>query len=302
MSSDSTPHPTVTGYAGRPVTKAPNWHGLVALDLLFNSLSTGLFLVAATAELVAPASFGPLAAVAYPIALLFLIGDLVCLVLDLGDPSRFHHMLRVWKPSSPMSLGTWCLTAYAVALTALTAMGLLPGGAGPEWIRRLILVVGLVPAVGAAAYKGVLFSTTAQPGWGDARWLGGYLINSALVLGTAELLLLATVAGEAKVVIELRLALRLLLLLNLLALGLLLADLRGPLSAARGPRILAVLGTVAVVGGIIVPLWLLRLDGPLQTAGALLFILLGAVVVRSEIVRLPHLLAEARPGLAQPAP
>ncbi len=121
------------------------------------------------------------------------------------------------------------------------------------------------------------------------------------MLGTAELLLLATLAGEPKVVIELRLALRLLLLLNLLALGLLLADLRGPLSAARGPRILAVLGTVAVVGGIIVPLWLLRLDGPLQTAGALLLILLGAVVVRSEIVRLPHLLAEARPRLAQAA-
>ena len=126
LNIDPTAQATATGYADRPVTKPPNWHGLVALDLLLNNLSTGLFLVAALGELVAPESFRPLAALAYPIALLFLIGDLVCLVLDLGDPFRFHHMLRVWKPSSPMSLGTWCLTAYAVPLTALTVMGLVP--------------------------------------------------------------------------------------------------------------------------------------------------------------------------------
>ena len=32
--------------------------------------------------------------------------DLLFLVLDLGDPLRFHYMLRVFKPSAPMSLGT----------------------------------------------------------------------------------------------------------------------------------------------------------------------------------------------------
>ena len=42
------------GYADRPVTKAPNWHGLVAMDTLFNNMSTGLFLVAALGELSAP--------------------------------------------------------------------------------------------------------------------------------------------------------------------------------------------------------------------------------------------------------
>jgi Ni/Fe-hydrogenase subunit HybB-like protein len=302
LNVDPTMQATATGYSARPPTKPPNWHGLVTLDLLFNNLSTGLFLVTALGELVAPASFRPLATVAYPIALLFLIGDLVCLVLDLGDPFRFHHMLRVWKPSSPMSLGTWCLTAYAVPLAALTLMGLLPGGAGLEWARRPLLVAGLVFGVGAAVYKGVLFSTTAQRGWSDARWLGGYLINSALALGAAELLVLGTITRQPEVAIALRLALRLLLLLNLLALGLLLVDLRGPLSAARGPRTLAVVGALAVAGGVLVPLWLLALDGPLYSAAALFFMLLGAVVGRSEVVRLPHLLAEANPGLAQGHP
>ena len=40
----STPLPG--GYAGRAITHAPAWGGLVAWDLLFNGISTGLFLVA----------------------------------------------------------------------------------------------------------------------------------------------------------------------------------------------------------------------------------------------------------------
>ena len=298
LNIESTRHATVAGYAGRPVTKAPNWHGWVTLDILFNNLSAGIFLVAALGELVAPTSFRALAAVAYPIALLFLVVDLVCLVLDLGDPRRFHHMLRVWKPSSPMSLGTWSLTAYALPLTLLSAMSLLPGGDALAWLRPILLVVGSVPALGAAVYKGVLFSTTAQPGWSGARWLGGYFANSALLLGAVELLLLATAVGQPKAAAVLRLASMLLLVLNLVALGLVLAELRGPLSQARGSRGVMVIGAVAVLAGILAPLGLLALGAPLGTVGAALLILLGAVVIRSEVVRLPHLLTQAQGRVA----
>jgi Ni/Fe-hydrogenase subunit HybB-like protein len=293
MATGSTDHPTARGYADRPPTKAPYWHGLVTLDILFNNLSTGLFLAAALGELAAPAAFHTLARAAYPLALLFLICDLICLVLDLGDPRRFHHMLRVWKPSSPMSLGVWSLSAYAVALTVLTLMTLVPGGAGFEWVRRLTIGVGLVLALAAAAYKGVLFSTSAQPGWKDARWLGTYLINSAVVLGAAELLLLATLIGAPKAVVVLRPALTVLLLLNLVALGLLLADVRTTLSRAHAAHVLAAIVALAVLAGVLAPLWLLTLGAPAQV-GAVFLILLGALVIRAEIVRLPHLLGGVR--------
>jgi len=294
---DAARRATVPGYAGRPTTKAPNWHAPVTLDLLFNNLSTGLFLVMALGELAAPASFRPLGSVAYPLALLFLIGDLVCLVIDLGDPARFHHMLRVWKPSSPMSLGTWLLTAYSVPVTLLTLMSLLrAAGGGAETLRQVLLVLGLVLAVGAAVYKGVLFSTTAQRGWGDARWLGGYLINSALVLGAGEVLLIASVKGRTELFGPLRVAIEALLVLNLVALGLLLADIRMPLSQARGSKVLAVIGLFVVLAGILAPLGLLLVDRPLAWNVALLLVLLGAIAVRHEMVRLPHALGEAAGG------
>jgi Ni/Fe-hydrogenase subunit HybB-like protein len=297
MGPDATRRATVPGYAGRPTTKAPNWHAPVTLDLLFNNLSTGLFLVMAVGELAAPASFRPLGSVAYPLALLFLIGDLVCLIIDLGDPARFHHMLRVWKPSSPMSLGTWVLTAYSVPVTLLTLMSFLPRtGEGVETVRQVLLVLGLALAVGAAVYKGVLFSTTAQRGWGDARWLGGYLINSALVLGGGEVLLIAVAKGRAELVGPLRVALEALLVLNLVALALLLADIRLPLSQARDSKILTAIGLFVVLAGILGPLGLLLIDRPLAWNLALLLVLLGAIAVRHEMVRLPHALGEAAGG------
>jgi Ni/Fe-hydrogenase subunit HybB-like protein len=272
-----------------PVTNSPTWHGLVVLDVLFNNLTTGLFLVAALAELAAPEAFRAVANVAYPVALVLLSIDLVFLVADLGDPLRFHHMLRVFKPSSPMSLGTWCLTVYAAPLTALAALSLLP--AGPlalEWVRRIALIAGLVPALGAAVYKGVLFSTSSQPGWKDARWLGGYLVNSALLLGCAELLALSILLGQEKAVAILRLALVPLLLINVIALSLLVFDVRAALSSAYTRLARGRLGALALGGGVLLPLGLLVVGGPLPLLGAVLFIVLGALVVRLEIVHMPH--------------
>jgi Ni/Fe-hydrogenase subunit HybB-like protein len=284
MHTNSRPPTTASGYATGPVTKAPDWHGLVVLDVLFNNLTTGLFLVAALAELAAPEAFTAVAKAAYPVALVLLLADLLCLVLDLGDPLRFHHMLRVFKPNSPMSLGTWCLTAYSFPLTVAAALSLLPeGGTTLEGARRTALVLGLLPALGAAVYKGVLFSTSAQPGWRDARWLGGYLTNSALLLGCAELLALAILMGQERVAAILNPALVLLLLLNVVALALLLFNVRASTHLALGRP-----GALALGGGVLLPLVLLAVGGPLPMLGAVLFTVLGALAVRFEIVYLPH--------------
>ena len=231
---------------------------------MFNNLTTGLFLVAAIGELAAPAVFTPVAKVAYPVALVLLLADLLCLVLDLGDPLRFHHMLRVFKPSSPMSLGTWCLTVYSLPLTVAAALSLLPdGGMTLEWVRRLAVVLGLLPALGSAAYKGVLLSTNAQPGWRDARWLGGYLTNSALLLGCAEMLALSVLMGTESAAAILRPALGLLLVLNVIPLGLLLANLRPVLARIYTREQLWRLGMLTLGGGTLIPLCLVFLGAAL---------------------------------------
>jgi hypothetical protein len=266
------------GYADQPTVKAPNWHWLVVADILFNNLGTGLFLVAALGELAAPAMFAATARVAYPVALGLLILDLVCLVLDLGDPLRFHHMLRVFKLRSPMSVGTWSLVAFSLPLGLLGAMTIL--GFGTEWngTRRVLAAVGLVPALVAAMYKGVLFSTTAQPGWRDARWLGGYLATSAVLLGCAELLLLALLLGQPGATAALRTATLALLVVNGVGLARVVKDV---------PRLR---GAAAVAGlvGMVAPLALVWWSGPAPFAAATVLIVAGALVFRRALVHLPH--------------
>jgi Ni/Fe-hydrogenase subunit HybB-like protein len=281
-----------TGYASGPITKAPDWHGLVACDLLLNNLTTGLFLTQALGELAAPALFRPLAPLAYPIALAFLIADLACLVLDLGDPLRFHHMLRVFKPTSPMSLGTWCLTVYSLPLTVVAALSLLPAeGDVLEWIRKIAIILGLLPALGSAAYKGVLLSTNAQPGWKDARWLGGYLTNSALMLGCAALLALSLLREQGTPTGVLRLGLALLIALNAVVLLLLVIELRPALGRIFAARQLWNLGLLVVGGGMLVPIALL-LQGQrtVMLILAVVLLLLGSLVIRFVIIKIPHAL------------
>jgi formate-dependent nitrite reductase membrane component NrfD len=83
-------------------------------------------------------------------------------------------MLRVAKPTSPMSVGTWLLTLYGPA-AGIAAAAELPRFL-PRWVHRLLGAfarpAGLTAAVVAptiASYTAVLIADTATPGWHDAR-------------------------------------------------------------------------------------------------------------------------------------
>jgi formate-dependent nitrite reductase membrane component NrfD len=89
---------------------------------------------------------------------------MAALVHDLGRPARFLHMLRIFKVTSPMSVGSWLLAGYvptagAAALCALTGRLPWPGRAATGGAALL------GPAV--AAYTAALISDTAVPAWHD---------------------------------------------------------------------------------------------------------------------------------------
>ncbi|HUA00458.1 MAG TPA: NrfD/PsrC family molybdoenzyme membrane anchor subunit [Candidatus Aquilonibacter sp.] len=281
---------TQSGYANTPVTKAPSWHGIIAWDALLNGMAMGLFIVAAVSELAAPAIFRRVAKIAYPVALVLLLVDLALLVLDLGDSLRFHHMLRIFKPNSPMSVGTWCLTIFSLPLTAAAALSLLAEiGIDFEWVRILAVVVGLLPGFGAAAYKGVLLSTNAQPGWKDARWLGGYLTNSAILMGCAELLLLSALMGQSRATAILRAAFLVLLVLNVIPLGLLFRNLQPTHARLYTREQQWRVGVLIFAAGTLIPLGLMLLNGgPLFICGAVIFLLVESWGVRFVYVKIPH--------------
>ena len=107
------------------------------------------------------------------------------------------------------------------------------------------------------------------------------------------MLALSVLTGQAGAAALLRTALGLLLVLNLIPLGLLFANLR-PVLARIYPRgQLWRVGLLTLAGGTLIPLGLVLAGGsPPFTLGAGVFTLLGSLVIRFLIIRIPH----ASPG------
>jgi formate-dependent nitrite reductase membrane component NrfD len=105
------------------------------------------------------------------------VADLVSpplLIADLGRPERFHHMLRVFKITSPMSVGAWVLLVNGGASNAAAALELV-GRLEPVQVAAEVVAALAGPPL--ATYTGVLLSDTAVPVWHEARrelpWLFG---------------------------------------------------------------------------------------------------------------------------------
>jgi hypothetical protein len=88
------------------------------------------------------------------------------LISDLGRPTRFYNMLRVIKPSSPMSIGSWTLSAAGGA-TALSTFGTFTGRL--PVLSRISGAAAAALGLPLATYTAVLIANTSVPVWHEAR-------------------------------------------------------------------------------------------------------------------------------------
>jgi formate-dependent nitrite reductase membrane component NrfD len=167
--------PQFTSYYGRPIIKEPTWEALdIAGYLFLGGLAGASSIVGAGASatgrpgLARTAKCGALGAISL---------SLVALVHDLGRPDRFLHMLRVVKPTSPMSVGVWLLSAYA-PIAGVAAASDVSGRARPLGAAATATAAGRGSAV--ASYTAVLVADTAVPAWHEGfRELPFVFVGSA---------------------------------------------------------------------------------------------------------------------------
>ncbi|WP_189938117.1 NrfD/PsrC family molybdoenzyme membrane anchor subunit [Streptomyces sulfonofaciens] len=186
-------------YYGRPVLKPPVWEWRVPAYFFTGGLSAGAALLAAGADLTGRPA---LCRVCRLGGLGALLASTYLLIADLGRPERFHHMLRVAKPSSPMSVGTWILVAYSPGHGLAATAELLPAALRATLPGRLLRAAGRPAGLAAAAlapalasYTAVLLSQTAAPAWHDVRKeLPFVFTGSAAASGGGLGMLLAPVA------------------------------------------------------------------------------------------------------------
>jgi Polysulphide reductase, NrfD len=150
-------------YYGQPVLKEPVWTPEVPFYFYTGGLggaSAGLALLAearGNQELARRAWINALAGVGV---------SPVLLISDLGVPSRFLHMLRMFKITSPMNVGTWILAASGTTTAAALASditGLYPRAG------RVAKVVSALVGMPLATYTAGLVANTSVPVWHDAR-------------------------------------------------------------------------------------------------------------------------------------
>jgi formate-dependent nitrite reductase membrane component NrfD len=186
-------------YYGRPVVKRSHYGWLIATYLFVGGLAGAAQIIATLADLLGGRRDRAIVRAGRYLALAGALASPALLIADLHVKSRWYNMLRIFRRTSPMSIGSWTLAAFGSlsGLVALLQIGAdLFGFAGS---RRLVRWVG-VPAAGAGVlmtiYTGSLLSATSVPRWSvAARLLAPLFGASAFSTATAALSLIGQ-AGQ----------------------------------------------------------------------------------------------------------
>jgi formate-dependent nitrite reductase membrane component NrfD len=158
-------------YYGRPVIKEPTWTWEIPCYFFTGGLAGASSILSLAAKLVRREKLSRTALYVGAVA------DAVSpalLISDLGRPERFHHMLRVFKVTSPMNVGSWILLVSGGASNTAALLELF-GRLKPVKLAAEVVAAAAGPPL--ATYTGVLVADTAVPVWHEGRhelpWLFG---------------------------------------------------------------------------------------------------------------------------------
>ncbi len=178
-------------YYGRPVLNPPVWRSPEIPGYLFlGGLAGASSLLGAGATATGRPGLARVSKLGAFGAGLLSVG---ALVHDLGRPARFLNMLRVFKVTSPMSVGSWLLAGY-VPLAGAAAVSAATGRVPRIGVAATAGSALLGPAV--ASYTAALVSDTAVPAWHEGHREMPYLFVGSAATAAGGLGLLAAPTGE----------------------------------------------------------------------------------------------------------
>lgn len=160
---EEVPEEETRNYYGRSVLKEPTWTWEIPCYFFAGGLAGASSGLALTARLTGNDRLARRALLA---ALGGAVVSPALLISDLGRPDRFYNMLRVFKPTSPMSVGTWILSSFGAATGVAVAQDTF--GVFPR-LGRLSEAISAVLGPPLATYTAVLIADTSVPVWHEAR-------------------------------------------------------------------------------------------------------------------------------------
>ncbi|HWC84914.1 MAG TPA: NrfD/PsrC family molybdoenzyme membrane anchor subunit [Solirubrobacteraceae bacterium] len=176
----------IRSYHGQPVLKEPVWTWEIPCYFFTGGVAGGS---AGLAFLAGARGNDVLARRAWAAALAGVTASPALLISDLGRPERFFNMLRMFKVTSPMSVGSWVLSASGAA-TALAAANAWTG-AFPR-SARLARPAAALLGLPLSTYTAALIADTAVPAWHAARRELPFVFASGAALSAGAAAVIAT--------------------------------------------------------------------------------------------------------------
>lgn len=175
----------IRSYHGQPVIKEPVWTWEIPCYFFAGGLAGASAGLAYLAEARGNHELGRRA---WGAALVAVAASPGLLISDLGRPSRFLNMLRMFKVTSPMSVGSWILSLSGATTTVAAVHAWT--GRFPR-LSRVSRPAAALLGLPLSTYTGALIANTAVPVWHEARRLLPFVFGSgaALSAGAAAAIL-----------------------------------------------------------------------------------------------------------------
>jgi len=186
-------------YYDRPVVKRSHYGWLIASYLFIGGLAGAAQIIATLADLLGGRRDRGVVRAGRYVALTGALVSPVLLIADLHARSRWYNMLRIFRRTSPMSIGSWTLATFG-ALSGLVAVGQLGADLLGLTAGRRLARWASVPAAGAGAlmsvYTGTLLAATSVPLWSAGLRLLSPLFGATSFATAAAALSLVGQAGR----------------------------------------------------------------------------------------------------------
>jgi protein NrfD len=190
MAVDPRPYSGPT-YYGRPAPKPGPWSWEIAAYIFIAGVAGSAQVIATAADLFGGRRARSIVRHGRYLALAGAIAGPPLLIADLKTPQRWYNMLRIFRRTSPMSIGSYILTSFG-ATSALTAAAQLFADRGGSGTVRRAARIAQIPAAlagaGMSTYTGALLSATSTPLWSaEPGLLGARFACSSVATGAAAL-------------------------------------------------------------------------------------------------------------------
>lgn len=186
-------------YYGQPAVKASSYGALVWGYTYIAGLAGAAQIIASVADLGGRNAHARMIRNGRYISVAGAATGAVLLIADLHTPQRWYNMLRIFRPTSPMSIGTCILSGFA-GFSSLAALAQFFSQPGRRWPRRLASAAQVPAALAGAGmtfYTGALLAATSTPLWAAGpRLLSARFASSAMATAAAALSLAENSGGD----------------------------------------------------------------------------------------------------------